>query len=279
MRRGCCMQASRTVVCISSWPYGLCPAVLRRPLHDALNGAVDADLALEDLDHLGERHRRRPPCDGSRVRVPGVAPVRGRRLHRDRDRHDRRDNRLHHRGLHLHQLKHRRTAHVALFEAPAQEAADGGQREDQDRPKDNARDSARADLVGLDLRGPGLAAARALLPAQVGQRLRAARLAVHVVPAAIAPAIPKPSAVLVAIPGVSPALAPPFVVHRRAVRPLPLPFRGTVVQSKPHIAAPGELERLLVLGRRVDGREISAPCLAIRASRSPRLWARVVAEA
>ena len=27
--------------------------LLRRPLHDALHGTVEADLALEDLDHLG----------------------------------------------------------------------------------------------------------------------------------------------------------------------------------------------------------------------------------
>ena len=40
--------------------------LLRRPLHDAVHAAVDANLALEDLDHLGERHR----CDRRTHRFP-----------------------------------------------------------------------------------------------------------------------------------------------------------------------------------------------------------------
>ena len=58
--------------------------LLRRPLHDAVHAAVDANLALEDLDHLGERHRRRAPRDGQTHRR-GRLHYRGARLRRRLD--------------------------------------------------------------------------------------------------------------------------------------------------------------------------------------------------
>eukprot|EP00321_Phaeocystis_globosa_P007358 CAMPEP_0118818004 /NCGR_PEP_ID=MMETSP1162-20130426/5813_1 /TAXON_ID=33656 /ORGANISM="Phaeocystis Sp, Strain CCMP2710" /LENGTH=254 /DNA_ID=CAMNT_0006748153 /DNA_START=67 /DNA_END=833 /DNA_ORIENTATION=+ len=53
--------------------------LLRRPLHDAVHAAVDAILALEDLDHLGERHRRRAPYElpATGKTIAGVACTTG----------------------------------------------------------------------------------------------------------------------------------------------------------------------------------------------------------